>query len=356
MPSADVKIQITSALAFFLREKREGSGLSALELASRLGVPPQDIFAIEKNSVSPPLWILKKISMQLGISFEELFQRIPSPEISRVRCLEQEELGARQVAFRSAAGRVASSAARAGVDVSAFENPSLPHFSALALNHQLQALRSLALKQEILTGWIAGGPFRSPKRLLWATLSGLGLVPPPQLFSHLNPNSILEIYNLDAFQVWRDLNMLCALSYNLEELHCLDGFGRFHRDPEHQSFARNAVADLLSVPKARLQLLELPTFTIKESMSKKRLTFRVKHELICSLANREGNLAGWLVMTAVEEGSWIKKIQELALNVRHEILCPLRDRGGEVMAWLLTTDVRVVGSTTAKTIPLLGIG
>jgi transcriptional regulator with XRE-family HTH domain len=286
-----------SDLAFFLRSRREARAIKAAELAKFLAVDLRTVLEFERNAVVIPLKMLESIAQYLEISPGELVIRahqLPS-EVTGSSTNADE---ARVRLFRDFAMRVADLAAKAGVQVEPFENPALPHFQKLMPSLQDQALASLRLKSEILETWLAGGEASSPNQILWATLSGLGLVPPPELFQHLKPSSIIEIFNLSYFQIWRDFNTLRVNSFTLEEMYCLSGFERFERAPEIDAYILEWSAKLSVAGRGdRVLMLKLPPYPLVEKNSRKLLTLEVEHELVCALRDRDGNMAAWLLMT-----------------------------------------------------------
>jgi hypothetical protein len=55
-------------------------------------------------------------------------------------------------------------------------------------------------------------------RLTWYALKRIGLKPPSSLFTHLQPESCIEIYDSAGVQIYRNFNFCKYVTYSLEEL------------------------------------------------------------------------------------------------------------------------------------------
>ena len=203
--------------------------------------------------------------------------------------------------FRAAADRVTRVAEHYGIKVRGYGSADLPLYSKLSREQQEVALQLIALFADSFEAAIDHS--RQPpaeERFLWSALSKMGMVPPSELFSLLKQGAVIEIYNLENLQIWRNFSCFQYCSYSLEEVYSLPVFTRYWRSPEKLEECLTKVNELLSGRAPDVFFPEIEKHKLIETCSEGCLVLEVHHELFCKLKDRNGTLCAWLVMSSAE--------------------------------------------------------
>lgn len=119
---------------------------------------------------------------------------------------------------------------RENVQTKAFSE-GLPHFSALSLERKTTALASLQNYYELCAEHVKENQsLRDSKKFTWRALGKMALAPVSDLLDSITEGDVVEIYNLDHVQVFRNLEFFDFCSYTIEELYCLEWWRLFHRE------------------------------------------------------------------------------------------------------------------------------
>lgn len=109
--------------------------------------------------------------------------------------------------------------------------PGLPYFTKLSTQKKQSVLRSLSVYVSICHEQVEEGyKIKDSNALTWRALSKLGLTPPSDLFNHLTNDEIIEIYDLEGHQLYRNFRFYEHCSYTLEELYSVEWWYLFSRD------------------------------------------------------------------------------------------------------------------------------
>lgn len=214
--------------------------------------------------------------------------------LSALDTTSDEDLAA---AFRQAADQVSTLGQRFGISVKGYEDPALPHFSAMPLESRRNAVHALrGYHTSLLAGIQADKNLDQPHVSTWWAFSTLGLVPPAELFRHFLPDSMIEVYNLEGAQIWRNFHFFRYSSYTLEEIHCLPWNKLYDKGDDVTAECFKYISAVVSGA-SELLLPDHPEFVLTETCSRDRCVLKVRHYLISSLKNREGNVSAFLVCT-----------------------------------------------------------
>lgn len=203
--------------------------------------------------------------------------------------------------FRAVAEKVSAITARHGVTVKPYRSSELPLFrqlsfeaQGLALSQLNTFLKSLELfeDQEENLG--------EQDRALWYALSAFGLLPNSDMFKLFKSSDVVEIYDMEGFQIWRNFNFLKICSYNLEEMYSIEWFRRYERKPEDVKACGEAINDLLTGKTPEISMVQVPYHQIRETDSSEQLHLGVTYQWIARLKDRSGQLAAWMVCSSVE--------------------------------------------------------
>lgn len=136
----------------------------------------------------------------------------------------------RREEFKWLTQKICALFATEGVRCQAYR-PGAPHFSNLPQAKQDEVLEYLRFYLELCMGQIAAGDRLSDNlSFTWRALKRLGFVPRSDLFNHLTDEDVIEIYNSDNRQLFRNLRFFDHCSYTLEELCTLEWWTLFERD------------------------------------------------------------------------------------------------------------------------------
>jgi len=221
--------------------------------------------------------------------------------------LLRSKLGA-ESEFRHIADQICAIADKYQVKIRGYHSSELPHFRALPQARQetvLLRLKAFLGSMEVTESM--GERLDSQKRALWCGLSALGLVPPSELFSRIDDNSeIIEIYNLEGFQVWRNFNYFDVCSYTLEEIYSIDWNDLYLRSDEKTEECRQKITALLTGQTPDLFDANVENHEITELCSQYRFVVEARHGILCRLKDKGGQLAAWVV---VSKGRVLRKVE-----------------------------------------------
>jgi PAS domain-containing protein len=136
--------------------------------------------------------------------------------------------------FRELALKLSEIGNANGVVIRPFKLSALPLFSKLSPAHQQSAVDQLSLYVAICEDVMASaGSLASSRTFVWRAFSALGFVPDSNLFNLIGDDDVVEIYNMENIQIFRNLRFFEFCSYTLEELFSKPWMELFVReDPE----------------------------------------------------------------------------------------------------------------------------
>lgn len=203
--------------------------------------------------------------------------------------------------FKIAADKICAIAAKKDLKITGYHSPDLPLYSALSDAKQEEALLLVkAYLKSMESAEAVGECLNAVDRSLWHALSTMGLVPPSDLLSRLKPSAVIELYDLQGLQIWRNFNFMRVCSYTLEEIYSIEWFNRYKRDQIHTEECIKNVTTLLSGESPEVFKPEMSLQIMEETCSQDRLKIRATYDLLSRLKNRDGELAAWLVATSAD--------------------------------------------------------
>lgn len=218
-------------------------------------------------------------------------------------------------AFRQRVDALRTLVATYAVGVKPYHRSDLPLFRKLSESAQDQALQGLESFEETLNATLRAG-FRldNQPQLVWHALKSMGLVPPSELFHHIGPDHVVEIYSLEGLQIWRNLNFLKNCSYTLEEVYSIPWHLRYERQPDRVEEAMTKVGKLLRGETPALYHADISSHRIEETISEARFVLSVSHHWLARLEDREGSFRAWMGISdskIVEtRGAYMGSVQE----------------------------------------------
>ena len=148
---------------------------------------------------------------------------------------EQNNDGSLVHEFISLAEQTVAFANLANCQLRALAGPHLPFFKNLDEKNQIEILRSLKTYNEICAETLANGDsLTDSKSFVWQALKKLGLRFSSDMFNFIQQENVIEIYDMNNVQIFRNFNFFGFTSYALEDLLCRPWVELFHRaNQEH---------------------------------------------------------------------------------------------------------------------------
>lgn len=102
-----------------------------------------------------------------------------------------------------------------------YQVDSLPHFSRLKEEQMLSAIEVLDNYVGIFKRTVEKGyRVNESKMVTWLAIKSLGLTPSSDLFHYIEEDSVIEIYNAENIQIFRNLKFFEFCSYTLDDIFC----------------------------------------------------------------------------------------------------------------------------------------
>lgn len=169
----------------------------------------------------------KKISQESGVNVSDTRERLKR----NTRKIKQPSLYVRLQRKLELFSELLSSE---GVHLSPFGSSyAKDHFQRSALGLQRRTLCDLSLYVKLLEDFkSSGGSLRDSRRLTWAFLKLRGLQPCSSTFSRIEEEDVIEVYNSEHIQVFRNIKFFEYYTGSLFDLCVLDWMSLYRRNPQ----------------------------------------------------------------------------------------------------------------------------
>ena len=138
--------------------------------------------------------------------------------------------------FRELAHELCAMGAAVDVVIRPYALSSLPHFGALSLAEQQEAVMKLAQYVSICQDVVAsGGSLRSTRTFVWRAFREFGWTPSSKLFEAMGEDHVVEIYDLNNIQLFRNFRFFEFCSYTLEDIFTRPWMQLFQRMSQSQT-------------------------------------------------------------------------------------------------------------------------
>lgn len=174
--------------------------------------------------------------------------------------------------FASVAVMLSEVLCRNGAQIEPFKD-GLPHFRALPISKQQEILHQLKFYYELCLEQISEGQsLKDNHTFTWRAFRKLGLKPTSDLFSFIKDGDLIELYDRDNRQLYRNFAYYDYCSYSLEELYSLEWWRLFERDPLISEQIMNEGIQVLSSTEHKSIASKTPQHVVREVHSMGRLT------------------------------------------------------------------------------------
>ena len=203
--------------------------------------------------------------------------------------------------FRKIAEEVAAYFQQAGVNVKAYHEASLPHFSALSQERKRSAVHYLSLIRNIILDQTRNGTDAGNDSMaLWSALKIFELTPGKELFRFLEGDDKIEVYDLAGIQIWRNCNVMEICSYTLEEIYSFEWQERYERAEAQNHAILNAVKETLEKGIEQYVHAGISDHLVIEKFSELRFQLNVRHDYFFPLFGKDGKVQAFLVTSKVK--------------------------------------------------------
>jgi hypothetical protein len=186
-----------------------------------------------------------------------------------------------------------------GYHVKAYSHPSLPHYSKLTQPQKTQILQALRAYSEAL-GDVCDASYKFDDNIdmgqfVWRFLLRLGITPSDDLFSTIQNEHFIQIYNLDQFQIFRSLRCFERCSFTLEELTSKSWDQLWERDNLFLYALTGLATKIIQFMKPTKLRLDFPYHTVREVGSECLFDFRYKIKSVSVLTHQKQAQAAVLI-------------------------------------------------------------
>lgn len=209
--------------------------------------------------------------------------------------------------FKAVVDRIAQMIIKSGSHAIAYHSPLLLVYSRLQIEQQRIVLADAKVYLESLESSKDYGPASSIPNItikedykisLWSALKYFGMRPVSDLFSYLNQDKIVEVYNAEGIQIWRNFNFFEVCGYSIEEMFCYTWLERYERNEETLKHIFAIISRFMSGENVTIKCDIYNQ--IKELISTQKLTIDAHHEYVSPFYDKENRYAGFVVISSAQ--------------------------------------------------------
>lgn len=182
-----------------------------------------------------------------------------------------------------------------GYEVKPYNDLSLPHFNRHGESQKAEILRGLRAYCEALQDVCKFDDNIDMSQFVWRFLLRLGIAPSEDLFTTLENEKFIQIYNPDQFQIFRSLRCFERCSFTLEELTSRSWYELWERDSLFFYALTGLATKLIQFMKPGMLRLDFPYHTVREVGSECLFDFRYKIKAVSVLTRHKRAQAAVLI-------------------------------------------------------------
>ncbi len=184
---------------------------------------------------------------------------------------------------------------------------SIARFEAKSVDQKNRIVEDfLAFAQPFQEHAVEKDLFKSEPELLKKIMFSLGAMIDSQAYYEITDGDIIEIYNADFKQVFRNLEFMYVCSYTLMDLLAHEPFELYERSQQINTYIFEAAGQLLNrgFNLSPISLEHIPKHLIREKFSEENLTSLVELKRAYPLYKWPRTIYGWLV---IQRGESVKE-------------------------------------------------
>lgn len=177
------------------------------------------------------------------------------------------------------------------INIQASHSGAYEHFKKLGDDIQSQQIALLEQYVEVCEDLQKEGESLCNSPLfVWKMLQKMGLKANFDIFEHIGPTDIIEIYNYQNVQVYRNLFFFQICSYSFDELLSIPWWQLFRRDDQVSQLIFANGSAIFRKDINEWIAPEIPEHLLEEIASTEMLKMNVKIKLMAPLVNKTGEI------------------------------------------------------------------
>lgn len=179
-----------------------------------------------------------------------------------------------------------------GLDIKPFRGDKPEYFQKMPVGLQDSVIMSFLKSVEVIQEMAAlNEPFGSGQKFLWRMLRNMNLRPTRDLFSILEDDDVIEIYQLpQCVQIFRNLKFYKVCSYSLDEILCRPFWDLFQRDEKVTKAIMERVTFATSQIEPRTVEYNIEPYILTEIDSSRCLISEVENKFLSPLFDENHNI------------------------------------------------------------------
>jgi hypothetical protein len=178
-------------------------------------------------------------------------------------------------------------ASQSGVSLNPFHPDEPSPLGRLPLHTQNQVIDNFSRYLKVATGVVAEQtPLYNTQAFLWRMIRELNLRPSSDLFEQIGPNDVVEIYDHNFIQVFRNLRFMELCSYTLEDVFTHEFPELFARPNEITTVLVEHCQQVFEGRITTTQPTHVPDHELCEIWSSKRKQFSIRQGVISPLYDK----------------------------------------------------------------------
>jgi hypothetical protein len=224
-------------------------------------------------------------------------------ESSKAKHLDSVEDAEARKSFRDLSEELSEILRSHGIECSAYRSPELPAFSRLPSDGQQMATKELGRYVRLCRDIMAeGGSLLSSRTFAWRAIREAGLIPPSDLFSKILDTDLVEIYDLNNIQKFRNFKFFEFCSYTIEDLYTRPWHELFVRlDETITSEIMNLLTGLITNRDKRVVKTGIGTQIIEEVDSARRYVNELDVKHLAVLYDRQDRAAAFIGIESAKQ-------------------------------------------------------
>jgi len=210
------------------------------------------------------------------------------------------------IAFKNLTELFSHVAQDAGIDIRPYQGKGPKYFQLLPEELQASVLTNFFKSAEAITQVASlNESFDSGHKLLWRMIQNLKLRPTKDLFSILEDDDVIEIYQLpQCVQIFRNMRFYQVCSYTLDEILCRPFWDLYHRDESVTQAIMEKVSIAASRKKPQTMAYEIDPYVLTEIDSTGHFVSMVENKFLSPLFDGQNNV---VAMVNIMSGRVINK-------------------------------------------------
>lgn len=184
-----------------------------------------------------------------------------------------------------------------GIEKPAFsDEKALEKFNSLDEQAQLRIFRNYERYVSAASNMMTRDPqaLKNNLNLFWYFIKELGFRSSSDLFSHLSPSDIVEIYDSSGIQLYCSLNFFPLTSYSLEEIICFGWDELYKRDTDLTETIYRDVGHVLSGQCKQVYFLSIPEHEVREIFGPQKYVTKIKQKFFAPLFDKNNNVCAFV--------------------------------------------------------------